>query len=321
MRRFLFFPLLFVVCFCQGQKIRFTDADNRWLVKYTFHTPAPSFSNYMNLYYHYITDTIINGQNYKQLVDSAIMWSSQFIVYEKCCFIREDTIANKVYILLKDGIINTAGNSSSFLDTNELLLYDYNLKLGDTFNTVVYGSSAITYPFVVTNVDSVEINNYYHKRWHLADSATGYEFAIIEGIGSSGGIWYSIFHYVIEVNWELTCFFNPQILQWTIPPPSSLIQIPWICPINEIDRHPITTNSFRILGNPLQKSSLVLLPYRILSGTLTISDITGKIAYTNTFKGQKQIHIGNIPLPTGFYFLTVIDLESSKVFKEKLVVE
>lgn len=83
--------------------------------------------------------------------------------------IREDTIQRKIYF---------------HNYTDEIVLYDFSLGVGDT----IYYSTKLFYNLdyykVVDNIDSVNVSGQYRKRWHLTNSYMSMTDTWIEGIGS-----------------------------------------------------------------------------------------------------------------------------------------
>lgn len=97
---------------------------------------------------------------------------------------------------------------SMTVDTTEVLLYDFNLQVGDSvkgFHANMYNSGTIP---VVSSVDSVLIDNNWRKRINFTtefDSTEGC-FYFIEGIGSNSGLlnWQKCPEFEAYIN--LTCY-------------------------------------------------------------------------------------------------------------------
>ncbi len=132
--------------------------------------PPPIFwyTNYWET--SYSGDTTIDNREYKKI---------ERIEYDIFCLntvvngpdyrgaIRDDTINQKVFYV-------------PIGQTNEELIYDFNLESGDTLISYLDWSQ----PLIVDFVDSVLISNEYHKRIVFQY----YEAEIIEGIGSRTGL-------------------------------------------------------------------------------------------------------------------------------------
>jgi hypothetical protein len=83
---------------------------------------------------------------------------------------KEDSLAKKVYLVWP----NT---------TNDTLIYDYNLVVGDT----IKGFLTDGYEMTITSIDSILIRNEYRRKWNFnaPNEGPGY---IIQGIGSDNGL-------------------------------------------------------------------------------------------------------------------------------------
>lgn len=97
------------------------------------------------------------------------VYSAAFGRYHILGAIREDTIQRKIYF---------------HNYTNEIVLYDFTLDVGDT----IYYSTNLFYQLdyykVVNSIDSVNVSGQFRKRWHLTNSYFNFPDTWIEGIGS-----------------------------------------------------------------------------------------------------------------------------------------
>ena len=152
-------------------------------------------------------DTSINGKSYKKIysiIDTTIM----DLPYEQSTYyaaIREQN--KRVYI-----IIHTS---------QEQLLYDFNLSIGDTITyyhslmgTEPYQITTDTFSRVVTAIDSILLlDGKYRKRWALQNGKNcSHPDVVVEGIGSIN--WYGLFNPLVPAiitngdQFEFTCFKN-----------------------------------------------------------------------------------------------------------------
>lgn len=130
-------------------------------------------------YYEYFQkgDTLINSSMYNKLYHSFEGWNS----YEDTIFsayynnyqgaLRPDNSQNKVFFIPKDSL-------------NEVLLYDFNLEVGDT---VPVWHNDFYRPITVESIDTILVNGISLKRFDMkSKKMTGsvYGDVIIEGIGS-----------------------------------------------------------------------------------------------------------------------------------------
>ena len=125
----------------------------------------------------YAGDTLIDGFQYKRIQEIFVMTSSNGCCYPPenlgSGFLREDTIAKKVYW-------------RSEAMAGDTLLYDFDVQVGDTL-TGYMGSCDMTW--TVGSIDSILIDLNYRKRINYEVSFDpGIQFSIIEGIGSTYGL-------------------------------------------------------------------------------------------------------------------------------------
>jgi len=93
--------------------------------------------------------------------------------YSGC--IRQDTSARKVYYLAPDS-------------SNEELLYDFNLQVGDSIPGFLR-FNCFTTTLAILEIDSVLIGTNYRKRWTTGHAFPGHSYnRIIEGIGFETGL-------------------------------------------------------------------------------------------------------------------------------------
>lgn len=92
---------------------------------------------------------------------------------QKQFFIRQDSTTGKVFI-------------RSFMDeTEEFLLYDFNLEVGDSFKSVL--TNQLTGDLIVTKVENVGTDNNPVRMIEARLGGNGTLFKFIEGIGSLNG--------------------------------------------------------------------------------------------------------------------------------------
>lgn len=176
----LFFIFILFKTNCQNY-IPFPTDNSTW-------TTVMQFWDFSNPSYSYENaktngDTLINGYQYTKI--NRINSSN--------CFIREN-----------NGLVYCKYSNNSPFDTTEYLLYNFNLKVGDTIQMPMAGYEIHYYKGHVESVDSLLIGNIYHKR--IGINAEGWShFDFVQGIGSLQGLLYP------EIPWvdwtaELTCF-------------------------------------------------------------------------------------------------------------------
>jgi hypothetical protein len=144
-------------------------------------------------------DTLINSSIYKKVNKSG--WISNNICYIGTPLgyqgaLRDDSLQRKVFIV-KPG------------QTNEELVYDFNLNIGDTVFSVLLNPSACQ-DIIIDGIDSVLINNMWHKRWlSFQAGCLPYNALYVEGIGNLDGLLdYYIAYIIFNGGPELICINN-----------------------------------------------------------------------------------------------------------------
>lgn len=162
------------------------NPDHVWRIDQINNAPVITWHCYGEYHYQlYIDgDTLIQGQQGQKVYRSEHVTSTSSgnedcfpYFYSQAGYagsIFDDTIANEVYFILPS-------------DTNRLLLYDYNLNVGDSLiSDMVYCDR------VITDIDTVQIDGIDRRRWHYTGCTSAMLPATdeyyIEGIGSSHGL-------------------------------------------------------------------------------------------------------------------------------------
>lgn len=87
----------------------------------------------------------------------------------------------------------------------EFLIYDFSLSVGDTVNTNAPDGYLNWLTCVITEIDTIELeNNQYRRRFKINN--WGNDEYWIEGIGSIGGLFYPISDYLAGTINDLLCF-------------------------------------------------------------------------------------------------------------------
>jgi len=184
----------FSICATAQLKNPFPDSTGAWIISW-------SSIDYPNVFtgafrYYVNGDTICNNTSYKKLYEGVNdLFDSTVTSNNLKGLFRVDS--NKVFY--KN--INQAFESFGFTDTNEVLLYDFSLMVGDSILNLNDGS---TQNYVkVISIDSIELNGEYLKQWHF-DEYFVYQLTWTEGIGSNIGF----FNYFLffEYGQLLACF-------------------------------------------------------------------------------------------------------------------
>jgi hypothetical protein len=241
-------------------------------------------------------------------------------------YVREDTVANKVFIKYFDHITGT-------LDSADRILYDYNWKSGDTANRFISDDSHISW---VTGVDSTRINGIWYKVWSLESSDSeshhfiGNSFNnIIEGIGCTNGLLYPLYPYSpFENSDQLVCFQNNgnayplsnSVSSWGLLG-NIYFDDSVSCSLPALGLQKVANNNGALVvsPNPITGSSKITLSYTISAGSLVISNYLGQLILNTTFQNKDKLLIGDKINTPGMYFYRASDNESGQVFSGKFI--
>ena len=145
-------------------------------------------------------DTVIGGNDYKIINRSGKKANGTLYFNVNIGFIRDDTVAKKVYFRFNNGISDT-------------LLFDFSLNIGDTLRNMLNVPNSYGYTLFVDSIDSILLANKYYKRFILgAIDPFGNPSVLeppylIEGIGSSFGLIEPIDElYMDATGYTLWCF-------------------------------------------------------------------------------------------------------------------
>lgn len=224
-------------------------------------------------------NTVINSVSYMNLMttidQNLTNWNLQG-------YVREDG-SGKVYY-------------RAIQDSTERLIYDFGLELGDT----IILNHLSSFPYIVTNVDSVLLNNNFRKRITLNTYETW-----VEGVGSQMGLMCSGYSELVGVNHYMLCYFENGSLIYSNPNYS-------LCYYNTVDIedrefqdawisiHPnpvVSTSTFRISGDLDVKGSL-----------LEVYSLTGSLLKSyNIEENEIQLHASDFESGIYFYRLITVD--------------
>ena len=249
-------------------------------------------SYFQNNTYSYETDTIINSLTYVTIftTNDSIYDPSNSNYY---CAVRE--YEGRWFFVLKD-------------QTNEYLLYDFNVNIGDTViinNPWTDGEKEL----IVFNTDSLELTDKYYRTIDVGfyDGPSGQPNIIdrwIKGIGSTNGLFYSGF-YICDIGYQLLCFHRNDTLIYLDSPDGTcgyiLVGIKPKTLSEEIEVSPNPVIDLLIIGS---KDDLVIKLY----------DNTGKYIFTTN---NKSIDISK--LNAGIYFIQIFDLNLQLLKSEKII--
>jgi hypothetical protein len=194
-----------------AQNISITDSLNRWNIglNCVSEEPIDPYNRWSTYFEHIEGDTIINEMHYKRLVHCL---DSMCVNKSFKSFIREDS--GKVFLADK---------------TREFILYDFNLKQGDSLVMYYLWDERNSNPLFI-QVDSVKSGIFQDQKERIIQYVTVYAYhyressfndVIVEGIGSMRfGLEYPINLFLTGAtgcNPNLLCFYTDKNLVYTNP--------------------------------------------------------------------------------------------------------
>ena len=204
-------------------------------------------------------------------------------------YIREDTVARKVYIYYP-----------IFWYPSDQVLYDFSLQPGDSLRSTYQGTE------VVTSVDSVQIaTGEYQKRFTLYRPTEGYRY-YIEGIGGQQGLFTTLFTF--ESYGIFLCLKENGVSLWGNTCNSWFTDVP-----EQKEMKPV------IFPNP--SADMVTIDCNDSRGNLKIIEITGitgaRLQEIRTTENRITLDIKSYP--GGIYFVRIRtnnSLYSGKICKQ-----
>ncbi|NBW71859.1 MAG: T9SS C-terminal target domain-containing protein [Flavobacteriia bacterium] len=259
------------------------------------------------------------GQSYQPLPTSNAMWRENSTGFQcSCCSdyqytITGDTVINTITYhklqktgvnFLEDVIGNCTSNAYSVnqykgcfrndstnklvyyipeFTSNETVLYDFNLSIGDTVppSPLNYNGNFIN---IVTDIDTVFLGGVYRKRFKL-DSCFLEQLYYIEGIGSTYGL-LSPTMCPFEAFYNLQCFTNNSLPVY----PNSTTS----CSSVTANLESLETNQFSISPNPT--SGALFITTNLLAYDISIFNSIGQLIQKKSIHSNSTfLDISNLP--------------------------
>lgn len=290
MKKLLLFIFIFLSFFSKAQTSiyhSFPDSNAVWNIH--FHSTHVVMTTVTDEYYSITlsNDTIIHSHSYHKLIIPHIQTTNvglcQQFFFPYAGAIRQDTINKLVYFFPPS-------------DTTEILLYDFNLQVGDS----IRGFFENLYPDKVLSIDSVLIENTYRKRWNFYGPLN----QIIEGIGSTYGLC-QIPEPTSFTNCysglTLTCFYQNNVT--VFPDTSTTCQI-----INSIPIQASELYTSSVQPNPFHLFATFILPTEIKSAEFNLYNTLG-ILIMRKVNLNRTFQIDRTRLSNGIYFYQLISNE------------
>jgi hypothetical protein len=289
MKQLLIILFFFISISAQGQKIHFTDTSNKWDQFFGVYNDGHMLTNFDS--YRYVKDSMIDTVVYRWF-DFPLKYTDHAV--KGVALVREDTILNRVYIR------DLAGDS-------DIVLLDYNLRVGDTFVSTRIMPSGIYLKYPVSSIDSALIHGVWHKVWHFPASPTGGNWPadIVEGVGCIQHPTYLMWLGGVEpVDARIYCFANNGASPLLAPKVSHLDNATSCHYFTHLETPAanLPTHTAAIYPNPAFDEIQVTSVEPIQ--TLTISDLNGTLWYS-AVNNTRSLIVNIVALPRSVYFVKI----------------
>jgi hypothetical protein len=239
-------------------------------------------------------DTIIKGKSYHKLYHS---YDTIFTEDKLCGGLREEN--KRVYFYSIDSV--TCLNAPIPIDT-EIILYDFNLKFGDTITEDTYRIRHLNM-LDIEKIDSIMVGTEFRKRYYFGwyGGIISYE-QWIEGIGCYRGLLSDIGDWPIN-DWNiwLVCFIpNREVLYHSTQFPNCYNKNPNVVQLIE------NKSKIKIAPNPAG-STLKIELNKTDYQKLILTNQTGRELRQYQLEGIQTLSIERDKLPDGIYFFSVYD--------------
>ena len=230
----------------------------------------------------------------------------------------EDSVTKKVWMRATTGF-----------HQNEILLYDFNLNVGDTIPFSSWdkyqgeGNQLVGKIITVHYIDTVIIAQTTRKRFHLLQDGISSGTKIIEGIGSTCGLGPGIEFWEFEHWWELQCFlqegafiYGMQYEQEYVEYLQSQHTYAYCQDVTGIDEA-IVNGLFRVYPNPVTGNTFRIEGYGLDPEQVKVYDALGRPVQVRKTQIDDVIVV-NADFISGVYLLQ-IELQNSQLSYQRIV--
>ncbi len=292
----IFLPFLFCTLSVFAQSL--IGENKQWYIGEVFITQPPvTFILKME------GDTLIDNKLYKKIYTTRDTANQEWTLLNE--LIREDS-TKKVWI-----------RNYSMDEPEEILLYDFNLVVGDSF--AINLDSDFTCKIPVINVDSIVLSNgALRKRITFSFQYFGDTFEEIywiEGIGSQFGLITHLYGYCGWVDYGrwLRCYFEDGQRQFGQVPDGECFY-EFITNTDDLD----TQSSFSIYPNPATDKLRVISSDNRLITECLLTDFQGRIII-DKLVNKSNLTLDLLNVMPGIYLIKIID-EGGRLTTKKVVV-
>jgi len=281
--------------------IWFTDPNATWNVASTHPNGNPQNPNFVETttkVYGYVGDTLI-GSEY---------WSKMYVT-------SDSTFQSNLIFV---GVVREINGFILFIGTTSTIdtIYNFNLQVGDS---VAYNFEFGEYYLKIENIDSIEINGEFYKRFYFQDPGFVPSYlneVWIEEIGSIHGPLFPsnprLFQTEIPDSIYLTCFKSGDSVIWNNPNYEN-------CYINIVlSTNDLKEKSLKVFPNPFYDELLIEFPDNEKGKyDISIYDLYGNLIIRSIINQTDRIEINSSTLRNSVY---VIQIESNnQIFRQILI--
>ncbi len=281
------FILISLKSYSQGNE--YFDNNPVWLINSVCGVPAPCIEN--ENYNYYVTgDTVVNSFTYKKIFrkgEGSISWLSPPPVAPGCIAGNYSYTTTTVQYFVR-----SSGKQMYLIplpDTAEVLLYDFDLQVGDTL-PLTYNNSQND--ISVASIDSIYTPYGYRKKFLLSPNSSWTTF-LLEGIGHERGF----VEYVstpFDCGFTLNCFSLNDTAYFPVLGPT--------CELVLNTPPTIAEAELSLVPNPFSDETVLHLGAVVGDVDLLLFDVTGKIVWQTHAEQVDQIEINRKELSSGVYF-------------------
>jgi hypothetical protein len=248
------------------------------------------------------SDTVINGQVYKKIYENSqgyFSWQSPPPAACSGTFSSVDTLPS--YYM-------RSADKKMFMrlpgDTAEVLLYDFNLSIGQAL-PITYNN--FSPDILVTSIDSIYTPYGYRKKF-LLNGAASAQF-LVEGIGSSNGF-IEYIPLMLECGYNLACFSYNDTSYF----PSSGMD----CNVTVGQNKKNESEPIDVSPNPFTEKTALHAQKGLRNASLNIWNAQGKLVFEQEHLSGNLYELQRNNLVPGFYLLRI--MEQGKVIVSKRLI-
>ncbi len=190
-------------------------------------------------------------------------------------------------------------------DTNEFLLYDFNLSLGDTLPNTFNNFTNDTY---VIGIDSISTPYGYLKKFELSGSS--WSQYLIEGIGHSKGL-IEPMHVPLECGYDLLCFSLNDSAYYPNSGPT--------CDLAVGLTSKSRSNNSLIFPNPSDGNSIIHFEESIQNAEIIITNFMGQIVTDFHQISGNSFRLNCENFPSGIYWVHISENQKNQEIKKLII--